>query len=38
MKLTLSILMLLVLAGCASVQDNYKPLYQVVPEKQAIEK
>ena len=38
MKLTLSVLALIVLSGCASVQDNYKPLYQVVPEKQEIKK
>lgn len=38
MKITLTILALIVLAGCASVQETYKPLYQAVPEKQEIQK
>jgi uncharacterized protein YceK len=38
MKFTLTILVLIVLAGCASVQESYKPLYQAIPEKQAIQK
>jgi len=36
MKFSLMILILIVFAGCASIQDNYKPLYQAVPEKQEI--
>lgn len=35
MKIVFSVLILLVvfLSGCASVQEAYKPLYQVQPEK-----
>lgn len=28
---------LLVLSGCSAVSEEYKPLYQVKPEKHAIE-
>lgn len=40
MKFTLTTLTLtlFVFAGCASIQDNYKPLYQAIPEKQEIQK
>ncbi|WP_324172460.1 hypothetical protein [Sulfurimonas sp.] len=40
MKLTLTTLTftLIVFAGCASIQENYKPLYQAMPEKQEIQK
>ena len=38
MKFALTTLVLIVLAGCASIQESYKPLYQAAPEKQEIQK
>jgi len=39
MKLViLSIAIMIAIAGCAPIQDTYKPLYQATPEKQEIEK
>jgi len=29
--------MIFIGAGCTSIQENYKPLYQAKPQKQAIE-
>jgi len=33
----LALLFTLMLGGCSSVEKTYKPLYQVKPERQAIE-
>ena len=37
LKTVLLLLSLLLAAGCSSVEENYKPLYQAKPEKSAIE-
>ncbi len=34
--LALSIITLIVLTGCSTVQESYKPLYQASPEKHEI--
>lgn len=38
LAVTLTTLILIIFSGCAPIQDNYKPLYQAVPEKQEIKK
>ena len=37
LKTILLLLSLLIAAGCSSVEESYKPLYQAKPEKNAIE-
>ena len=37
MKIVILVMLTLMMSGCLSLQDNYKPLYQVKPEKKAIE-
>ena len=36
MKLTILIALGFIVSGCTSIQDEYKPLYQVKPQKEAI--
>jgi len=37
MRLLLAVLTLVVMSGCAPIQEEYKPLYQVKPEIKEIE-
>ncbi len=37
MRLLLVVLLLAIVSGCSSVQETYKPLYQVKPEIKVIE-
>jgi uncharacterized protein YceK len=36
MKTVILGMLALTIAGCSSIQSTYKPLYQAVPEKEAI--
>lgn len=36
MKFFMVVAFIFIINGCSSIQDNYKPLYQVTPEKEAI--
>ena len=37
MKLLLVVLVTIIINGCASIQEQYKPLYQVKPEIKKLE-
>jgi uncharacterized protein YceK len=37
MKLLLAVLAIVIMSGCSSIQEEYKPLYQVKPEIKKIE-
>ncbi len=37
MKLLLAVLALMIISGCAPIEEQYKPLYQAKPEIKSIE-